>query len=79
VPFVISTDDPGVSRGTLSGEYVLFASRYRPDYAEVKRLSFNSVRYSFLAEADKRRLTRQLEQRFAAFEARIAALARAGR
>lgn len=73
VPFVISTDDPGVSRNNLSGEYVLFASRYKTDYAEVKKLSYNSLRYSFLAEADKQRLTKALDGRFTAFEAAIAA------
>lgn len=72
VPFVISTDDAGVSRNNLSGEYVLFASRYKTDYAEVKKLSYNSLRYSFLAEGDKQRLIKALDGRFAKFEADIA-------
>lgn len=74
VPYVISTDDAGVTRHNLSGEYVLFASRYKPSYAELKKTSYNSIRYSFLAAADKARLTRQLDQRFAKFEAAVAAL-----
>jgi adenosine deaminase len=74
VPFVISTDDAGVTRHNLSHEYMLFASRYKPDYAEVKKLSYNSVRYAFLPDAQKQRLTRQLDQRFDRFEAAIAAL-----
>ncbi|TFW32458.1 adenosine deaminase [Massilia horti] len=74
VPYVISTDDAGVTRHTLANEYVLFASRYKPDYAEVKKASYNSIRYSFLADADKARLTRQLDERFARFEAEIATL-----
>jgi adenosine deaminase len=73
VPFVISTDDAGVTRHNLAQEYVLFASRYKPDYAEVKKVSYNSVRYAFLPDAQKQRLTRQLDQRFARFEAAIAA------
>jgi hypothetical protein len=72
VPFVISTDDAGVARNNLSGEYVLFASRYKTDYAEVKKLSYNSLRYSFLAEGDKQRLIKALDGRFAKFEADIA-------
>ena len=76
VPFVISTDDAGVTRHDLSNEYMLFASRYRPDYAEVKKLSYNSVRYAFLPEAQKQRLKRQLDQRFSKFEADIAVLDR---
>jgi adenosine deaminase/adenosine deaminase CECR1 len=76
VPYVISTDDAGVTRHNLSGEYVLFASRYKPGYAELKQASYNSIRYSFLASADKTRLTRQLDERFATFEAGIAGLER---
>jgi adenosine deaminase/adenosine deaminase CECR1 len=76
VPYVISTDDAGVTRHNLAGEYVLFASRYKPSYAELKKTSYNSIRYSFLPQADKARLTRQLDARFAKFEAGVAALAR---
>ena len=76
VPYVISTDDAGVTRHNLANEYVLFASRYKPSYAEIKRASYNGIRYSFLPEADKVRLTRQLDARYARFEADIAALDR---
>jgi adenosine deaminase/adenosine deaminase CECR1 len=76
VPYVISTDDAGVTRHTLSHEYVQFASRYKPSYAEMKKASYNSLRYAFLAAADKRRLVRQLDARFARFEAGVAALER---
>lgn len=76
VPYVISTDDAGVTRHNLSNEYVLFASRYKPSYAEMKKASYNSIRYSFLPDADKTRLTRQLDARFARFEAEIAGLER---
>lgn len=76
VPYVISTDDAGVTRHTLSQEYMLFASRYKPSYAEVKKASFNSLRYAFLPQADKARLTADLERRFASFEAAIAALSK---
>jgi len=76
VPYVISTDDAGVTRHTLSNEYVLFASRYKPDYAEMKKASYNSIRYAFLTPAEKTRLTRQLDERFARFEAEMAGLAK---
>ena len=72
VPFVLSTDDAGVSRNNLSGEYVLFASRYQPTYGEVKKLSYDSIRYSFLADADKQRLLKALDGKFDKFEADIA-------
>ena len=74
VPFVISTDDAGAPRHALSHEYPLFASRYRPDYAEVKRLSYASIEYAFLPAAQRARLSRQLDERFARFEADMAGL-----
>jgi adenosine deaminase/adenosine deaminase CECR1 len=76
VPYVISTDDAGVTRHTLSNEYVLFASRYKPDYAEVKGTSYNSIKYAFLPSAEKARLTRQLDERFARFEADVAKMSK---
>lgn len=76
VPYVISTDDAGVTRHTLSNEYVLFASRYKPSYAEIKKTAYDSIRYSFLDKDGKARLTRQLDQRFNRFEAEIATLDR---
>lgn len=74
VPYVIATDDAGVTRHTLAQEYVLFASRYQPGYAEVKQAAYNSLRYAFLPAADKARLSRDLDSRFSAFEAATAAL-----
>ncbi|MFC5462137.1 adenosine deaminase [Massilia niabensis] len=72
VPIVISTDDAGVTRHTLSHEYLLFASRYKPGYAELKRISRNSIEYSFADVGTKRQLLRQLDERFAAFEEQVA-------
>lgn len=74
VPYVISTDDAGVTRHTLSNEYVLFASRYKPNYSEVKKASYNSLRYAFLPAQEKKRLTAQLDARYAKFEAEMASL-----
>ena len=74
VPYVISTDDSGVTRHTLAHEYVLFASRYKPGYAEIKKVSYNSLRYAFLPAQEKKRLTAQLDERYATFEAAIASL-----
>jgi adenosine deaminase len=75
VPFVISTDDPGVSRNNLSGEYMLYASRYKPSYDALKETVFDSIRYSFLSEAEKTAELKSLAQRFAVFEARARELA----
>lgn len=79
VPFVISTDDPGVSRNNLSGEYLLYTSRYKPSYDELKQVIYNSIRYSFLLKSEKAEEIAKLDKRFAQFEARIASLPRAER
>lgn len=76
VPFVISSDDAGVSRSNLSREYFLFASRYTPSYDSLKKTVYNSIRYSFLSPTDKAAQMRQLDQRFAKFEAAAANLAK---
>lgn len=75
VPYVISTDDSGVSRNNLSAEYVLYASRYKPSYDTIKETVLNSIRYSFLPEPEKAAELRGLQQRFLAFEARVRDLA----
>jgi len=74
VPFVISTDDAGVSRNNLTGEYLLYVSRYKPTYDELKHIVYNSITYSFLSEQEKRQEHLKLDQRFRQFEARIASL-----
>lgn len=74
VPIVISTDDAGVSRNNLSGEYALFMSRYQPDYRELKQTAINSLRYSFLPEVEKQQRLKYLQQQFAEFEQEIARL-----
>ncbi|WP_066342565.1 adenosine deaminase family protein [Azohydromonas lata] len=79
VPFVLSTDDAGVSRNNLSGEYMLYASRYKASYAELKRVAYNGVRYSFLPPQLKQEETARLDRRFAEFEARMAQVARGTR
>jgi adenosine deaminase/adenosine deaminase CECR1 len=76
VPFLISTDDPGVSRNNLSGEYLLFVSRYKPSYRELKDVVFNSIRYSFLSDRDKEIELKALGKRFEKFEAAVAKLPR---
>lgn len=75
VPFVIATDDAGVSRSSIGHEYVLFTSTYRPNYDMLKQTVYNSIRYSFLSDKDKAEETRRLDARFAAFEASVHRLA----
>lgn len=74
VPFVIATDDAGVSRNNLSHEYLLYTSRYRPSYTQLKQTVYNSIRYSFLPDVEKQDELHKLDKRFAEFEARVARL-----
>lgn len=75
VPFVIATDDAGVSRSNINAEYLLFVSRYKPSYDTLKQVIYNSIRYSFLSPQDKKLQFNQLDRRFAQFEAAAAKLA----
>ena len=79
VPFVIASDDTGVSRNSLSHEYLLYASRYRPTYAELKATVYDTIRHSFLSVQEKRGELAQLDRRFAVFEQKIAEWARLAR
>lgn len=72
VPYLISTDDAGVSRNNLSNEYLLFTSRYQPSYEELKAVVYNSIDYAFLHDQEKAEARRELDKRFADFEAQIA-------
>lgn len=75
VPFVIATDDAGVSRNNLSHEYLLFTSRYKPSYEELKTVVYNSIHYAFLSEDEKRDEVQELNRRFTAFEEKISNMA----
>jgi len=71
VPIVISTDDAGILRTNMTEQYVLLAKRY-PDvnYADIKQYVYNSINYSFIKEVKvKQQLVKDLDQRFAKFEA----------
>ncbi|MDR3398576.1 MAG: adenosine deaminase [Pandoraea sp.] len=67
VPFVISTDDAGVSRNDLTSQYVMFAAGYRPSYALLKETALRSIDRSFLDDAEKSRQRTRLIDRFDAF------------
>ncbi len=76
VPIVISTDDEGVSRSTISHEYLLFMSRYQPSYATLKETVYNSIRYAFMSQTDQAQQLHQLDARFAQFEKETAMMVR---
>ncbi|WP_152287569.1 amidohydrolase family protein [Flavicella marina] len=74
VPMVISTDDSGVSRNNLTNEYMLLASRYKPSYDEIKKYTYNAIKYSFLSDKEKEANIKILDQKYKEFETQIAVL-----
>lgn len=68
VPVVISTDDPGILRTSLTQQYVLAAMRYGLSYYEIKELVRNSIRYGFMPDNVKQTLTENLKREFDKFE-----------
>ncbi|GAB2541445.1 adenosine deaminase [Spirosoma aerophilum] len=73
VPIVISSDDAGILRTSLTEQYVLLAKRYKDlSYADIKQFVYNSLRYSFISEPTvKQRLITDLDTRFRRFEASV--------
>ncbi|MHB1793688.1 MAG: hypothetical protein ACYCPO_01865 [Acidobacteriaceae bacterium] len=51
IPVALSTDDEGVSRITLTHEYVRAVETYRLAYADLKQMVRTSVEHSFLPGA----------------------------
>lgn len=69
VPIVISTDDAGVNRSSLTEQYVLLALRYKQlSYADIKKFVYNSIAYSFMSDAKKEALKKDVDERFKKFE-----------
>lgn len=70
VPMVISTDDPGILRTSLTEEYTIAVYRYDLSYDDVKKIVRNSITYSFLNDTDKKTVMDTYLARLAKFEAR---------
>ena len=56
VPVVISTDDPGILRTSITEEYTRAVYRYNLSYGELKNIVSNSIEYSFLNDEDKNKV-----------------------
>jgi adenosine deaminase len=51
VPIVISTDDAGILRSSMTHQYVLLAMRYKEiSYDDIKQFIRNSIEYSFIRD-----------------------------
>lgn len=67
VPLIISTDDPGILRTSLTEQYTLAVLRYGFSYGDIKDIVYNSINYSFLSE-EKIDQLKSLDDLFEAFE-----------
>jgi adenosine deaminase len=72
VPVVLSSDDAGVLRIDLTNEYFRAARDYGLGYRELKAIARNALRYSFLAEKEKRDQLERFERRSAEFARSVA-------
>lgn len=68
VPFVLSTDDAGVLRGDMTGEYVRAVREQGLTYRDLKQASRNSLTYSFLPSDEKAAALAALDREWDAFE-----------
>jgi adenosine deaminase len=70
VPVVISTDDAGILRTSLTRQFVLLAKRYPfISYKAIRQMVYNSIEYSFITDPKLReQLKKDLDIRFAGFE-----------
>lgn len=73
VPVALATDDPGVSRGSLTLEYLRAVQTYPFDYRTLKALARESLRHAFVPPERRAALERRLDTAFAAFEQQQAA------
>jgi adenosine deaminase/adenosine deaminase CECR1 len=73
VPMVISTDDAGILRTTLTDQYRILCERYPFfSYQDIKQLPFNSIELSFIEEEEvKQEVWERLEQAFEVFEKKV--------
>ena len=71
VPVIISTDDPGVLRTSLTEQYTLAVLRYGFSYEEIKSFVQNSITYAFLADEDKASINEDMKIMFTDFEKRV--------
>src|SRR5262249_42213141 len=72
VPVALATDDPGVSRSTMTLEYRKAVEEQGLDYRTLKRLAPHPLAFSCADAPTKARLRADLETAFRAFERRIA-------
>ena len=67
---MISTDDPGILRTSITEEYTRAVYRYNLSYGELKNIVSNSIEYSFLNDEDKNKVRDAYNLKLSEFEKR---------
>jgi len=70
VPVSLATDDPGIERTDLSEQYMKARRWFDLSYADLKKMSYNGITYSFATPELKAVLKARLDRAFTSFEAR---------
>ncbi|CAI6365101.1 unnamed protein product [Macrosiphum euphorbiae] len=68
VPVVLSTDDAGILRTTLSEQYYILMENFHLTFTELKDIIYNGILYSFLNEKEKEKQLIILDKKFIEFE-----------
>ncbi|CAI6367239.1 unnamed protein product [Macrosiphum euphorbiae] len=68
VPVVLSTDDAGILRTTLSEQYYILMENFNLTFTELKDIIYNGILYSFLNEKEKKEQLIILDKKFIEFE-----------
>jgi adenosine deaminase len=71
VPVVLSADDEGLIRIDLTHEYVRAVLEQGLDYADLKAISRNGIKYGFLPAPEKAAAEASLDTAFESFERRV--------
>ena len=71
IPVALSTDDRGMWDSTMTDEFFVAVKEFNLSWAEIKRLSENSLKYAFLDEASKAGLLDTYRTNIREFEQRM--------
>jgi len=72
IPVALSTDDRGMWDSTLTDEFFVAVREFNLSWAEIRKLSNNSIAYAFLPPEQKQRLLSKLNNKLDAFERKAA-------
>jgi adenosine deaminase CECR1 len=71
IPVALSTDDRGMWDSNLTDEFFVAVKEFNLSWDELKTLSQNSLKYSFVDDSTKQQLVRKLSKNLAKFEQKV--------